>query len=121
MNDAKDNPNPTNESANKPKPALLPFAAIFRENCLKNGLLPIFLPGPVCNRLMAEILELPGSRIAVDLASQTVYGPDGSEHHFEIDPFAKECLLKGLDEIAYTLTLADEISAFEQRYEQENV
>ena len=94
---------------------------IFYNNSIKNGLLPIFLPGPVCNRLMAEILELPGSRIAVDLASQTVYGPDGSEHHFEIDPFAKECLLKGLDEIAYTLTLADEISAFEQRYEQENV
>ena len=94
---------------------------IFYNNSIKNGLLPIFLPGPVCNRLMAEILELPGSRIAVDLASQIVHGPDGSEHHFEIDPFAKECLLKGLDEIAYTLTLADEISAFEQRYEQENV
>ena len=94
---------------------------IFYNNSIKNGLLPIFLPAKVCNGLMAEILELPGGRIAVDLASQTVHGPDGSEHHFEIDPFAKECLLKGLDEIAYTLSLTDEISAFEKRYAQENV
>lgn len=93
---------------------------IFYNNSIKNGLLPIFLPPSVCSRLMAEILELPGAKIAIDLASQTVHGPDGSEHHFEIDPFAKECLLKGLDEIAYTLTLADEISAFESRYSQEN-
>jgi 3-isopropylmalate/(R)-2-methylmalate dehydratase small subunit len=93
---------------------------IFYNNSIKNGLLPIFLPNAICNDLMAQIVELPGSKIAVDLESQTVHGPDGKQHHFEIDPFPKECLLNGLDEIAYTLTLADQISAFEARYIRDN-
>jgi 3-isopropylmalate/(R)-2-methylmalate dehydratase small subunit len=93
---------------------------IFYNNCIKNGLLPIFLPDKACSELMTAITEAPGARIAVDLASQTVTGPDGTNHRFDIDPFAKECLLRGLDEIAYTLSLADEISAFENRYGREN-
>jgi 3-isopropylmalate/(R)-2-methylmalate dehydratase small subunit len=94
---------------------------IFYNNSIKNGLLPIFLPEDVCNGLIAEVTETPGASIAVDLALQTVCGPDGTKHSFDIDGFAKECLLKGLDEIAYTLSLADEISAFENRYGRENL
>lgn len=94
---------------------------IFYNNSIKNGLLPIFLPEAVCNGLIAEIRETPGAKIAIDLPSQTVRGPDGAEHFFDIDPFAKECLLKGLDEIGYTLSLVDEISAFENRYGRENL
>jgi 3-isopropylmalate/(R)-2-methylmalate dehydratase small subunit len=94
---------------------------IFYNNSIKNGLLPILLPQDICTSLIAWITEIPGAKIAVDLASQTVRSPDESKHHFDIDPFAKECLLKGLDEIAYTLSLADKISAFEDRYDRENV
>jgi 3-isopropylmalate/(R)-2-methylmalate dehydratase small subunit len=94
---------------------------IFYNNSIKNGLLPIFLPEDVCNGLIAEVTETPGAKIAVDLSLQTVRGPDGIEHSFDIDPFAKECLLKGLDEIGYTLSLVDEISAFENRYGRENL
>jgi 3-isopropylmalate/(R)-2-methylmalate dehydratase small subunit len=93
---------------------------IFYNNSIKNGLLPILLPEVVCNGLIAAITETPGAKIAVDLALQTVCGPDATKHSFDIEPFAKECLLKGLDEIAYTLSLADQISAFENRYGREN-
>jgi 3-isopropylmalate/(R)-2-methylmalate dehydratase small subunit len=94
---------------------------IFYNNSIKNGLLPIFLPEDICNGLIAEVMGTPGAKIAVDLASQTVRGPDGAEHSFDIDPFAKECLLKGLDEIGYTLSLTEEIAAFENRYGRENL
>lgn len=94
---------------------------IFYNNSIKNGLLPIFLPDEICNGLIADVIGTPGARIAVDLVSQTVRGPDGAEHGFDIDPFAKECLLKGLDEIGYTLSLTEEISAFENRYGRENL
>jgi 3-isopropylmalate/(R)-2-methylmalate dehydratase small subunit len=94
---------------------------IFYNNCLKNGLLPVLLPDDVCNRLIADITKTPGAKIGVDLASQTVTGSDGTEYSFDIDPFAKECLLKGIDEIAYTLSLVEEISAFENRYGRENL
>jgi len=94
---------------------------IFYNNSIKNGLLPIFLPEDICNGLIAEVMGTPGAKIAVDLASQTVRGPDGAEHSFDIDPFAKEFLLKGLDEIGYTLSLTEEIAAFENRYGRENL
>ncbi len=73
------------------------FGDIFFNNCLKNGLLPIAL----------EIV--PAQRLKVDLESQTVNG-----QHFEIDPFAKHCLLNGIDELDYTLSLLKEIAAFEE-------
>jgi 3-isopropylmalate/(R)-2-methylmalate dehydratase small subunit len=94
---------------------------IFYNNCLKNGLLPVFLPDTVCDNLLTGLTTGPGAHIGVDLVSQTVTGPDGTRHKFEIDPFAKECLLKGIDELAYTLSLSDEISAFENRYGRENI
>jgi 3-isopropylmalate/(R)-2-methylmalate dehydratase small subunit len=94
---------------------------IFYNNSIKNGLLPIFLPEDICIGLIAEVTGTPGARIAVDLAAQIVRGPDGAEHAFDIDPFAKECLLKGLDEIGYTLSLAEQISAFENRFGRENL
>jgi 3-isopropylmalate/(R)-2-methylmalate dehydratase small subunit len=93
---------------------------IFYNNCLKNGLLPVILPEAICGELIATVTANPSARIGVDLASQTVTAPDGSTHHFEIDPFAKDCLLNGIDELAYTLSQADQISAFENRYGREN-
>ena len=51
------------------------------------------------------------------LPAQTVVAPDGTVHRFDVDPFVKRCLVEGLDEIGYTLTLIDRIEAFEARYE----
>ena len=64
-------------------------------------------------------LELPGAEIAVDLEKQTVTGPDGQVDAFSIDPFRKECLLKGLDDITLTLQYAKDIDAFEGRQKTE--
>jgi len=96
------------------------FGDIFRINGLKNGLLPVVLPAETVRDLIAQVEAAPGARIAIDLPAQTVTGPDGAVHAFEIDPFAKHCLLEGLDELGFTLGLEEEIAAFERRYGREN-
>ena len=96
------------------------FGDIFYSNCVKNGLLPVRLPEAVVTDLLARISETPDLAIQVDLEQQTVTLPDGSKHAFEIDPFAKHCLINGLDELDYTLSHRDEIVAFENRYGREN-
>ncbi len=91
------------------------FGDIFFNNCFQNGVLPIMLPEPRVNELLRFLLELPGAAIKVDLESQTVEGPDGKVDRFEIDSFRKECLAKGVDEIALTLSYAADIAAYEKR------
>jgi 3-isopropylmalate/(R)-2-methylmalate dehydratase small subunit len=90
------------------------FGDIFFINCLKNGLLPIVLPLDVVTALLDDIAARPGLQIEVDLPGQTVTLPDGSTHGFEIEPFAKSCLLQGMDELDYTLSQAAHIDAYEQ-------
>jgi 3-isopropylmalate/(R)-2-methylmalate dehydratase small subunit len=90
------------------------FGDIFSNNCLKNGLLPITLPQDVVNNLITSLQAVPGQTVQADLASQTVSLPDGTHHTFAVDPFAKHCLLNGIDELDYTLSRMDEILAFEQ-------
>jgi 3-isopropylmalate/(R)-2-methylmalate dehydratase small subunit len=90
------------------------FADIFRNNCLKIGLLPVELPEASVRRLMDVALEDPTAVVTVDLESQTVEAAEYSEP-FEIDPFAKECLLNGWDDVALTLRHQDAIAAFESR------
>jgi len=90
------------------------FADIFRNNSFQGGLLTIELPEEDIDYLMARAEELPNSEVVVDLASQTVRTADGSwERHFEIDPFKKYRLERGLDDISMTLEYSDDISAFE--------
>jgi 3-isopropylmalate/(R)-2-methylmalate dehydratase small subunit len=90
------------------------FADIFRNNSFQSGLLTIELPEEDIDYLMARAEELPNSEVVVDLASQTVRTADGSwERHFEIDPFKKYRLERGLDDISMTLEYADDIVAFE--------
>ncbi len=89
------------------------FADIFFNNCFKNGLLPIVLPEAVIDVLFAEVASTPGYQLAIDLAAQTVTTPGGAVHRFEADPFRKECLLNGWDDIGLTLRHADKIRAFE--------
>jgi 3-isopropylmalate/(R)-2-methylmalate dehydratase small subunit len=92
------------------------FGDIFAENCLKNGLLPVVLPAGVVAALIRRLEAAPGATVTVDLAAQTVRGPDGLAHRFEIDPFRKEALLGGLDEIALTDRYREALTAFEARH-----
>jgi 3-isopropylmalate/(R)-2-methylmalate dehydratase small subunit len=89
------------------------FGDIFFSNALKNGLLPIRLPDPACDALRGMLLAAPGTTLTVDLPANRLSAPDGTAHGFTIPPFARDCLLRGLDEIGLTLTLLPEIEAFE--------
>jgi 3-isopropylmalate/(R)-2-methylmalate dehydratase small subunit len=90
------------------------FGDIFYGNALKNGLLPVRLTDDVVESLLAALEHEPGARMQVDLEAQTVTAPDGAQTAFDIDPFARHCLLEGLDEIGYTLSQMDRIAAFER-------
>ena len=91
------------------------FADIFRNNCYKNGILPIALPDDVTADLIDQTEEQEGYRLMVDLEAQQVVEPDGTSHPFEIGDFEKHCLLNGLDEIGWTLQFDEKISAYEGR------
>jgi 3-isopropylmalate/(R)-2-methylmalate dehydratase small subunit len=91
------------------------YADIFFNNCFKNGLLPVVLPGTAVDKLFAETAANEGYRLTIDLERQTVATPGGESFSFEIDAFRKHCLLNGLDEIGLTLEHADEIRAFEAK------
>ena len=91
------------------------FGDIFFENCFKNGLLPVRLPATVAAGLRQALHAAPGATLTIDLPGQTVTGPDGVAHGFEIDPFRKQALLEGLDDIGLTLRHGPEIDAFERR------
>ncbi len=95
------------------------FADIFFSNSFKSGLLPICLGSEVVDRLFREVEATPGYRLVVDLSAQTVTTPSGAAFGFEVDPFRKECLLNGWDDIGLTLRHADEIRAFEARRQQD--
>jgi 3-isopropylmalate/(R)-2-methylmalate dehydratase small subunit len=90
------------------------FADIFKSNCFQGGMLTVELSDEDVGYLIARAEELPESELIVDLESQTVRTGDGSwQRHFEIDPFKKYRLLRGLDDISMTLEYEPDISAFE--------
>jgi len=88
------------------------FADIFSSNCLKIGLLPVRIAEPSVRRLLDLATEDPSTTVTVDLESQTVTAAGFSER-FEIDPYARECLLNGWDAVALTLRHDGEIAAYE--------
>lgn len=92
------------------------YADIFFNNCFKNGLLPIVLPELDVARLFDEVKAFSGYKLRVDLPRQVVVAADGREVPFQIEPFRKKCLIKGLDEIATTLEKSDLIHAFENEH-----
>lgn len=96
------------------------FSDIYLGNMLQNGLLPVVLPQDVCDALRAQLHAEPGAQITIDLEAQTVTAPNGAVHAFDIDPGARERLLKGQDDIDLILAYTPEIEAFEQRYLEQN-
>ncbi len=95
------------------------FADIFFNNCFKNAVLPITLPGAVIDRLFREVGAREGYRLTVDLWAQSLVTPEGEGIAFEIDPFRRHRLLEGLDEIGLSLRRAEEIRAYEIRRRDE--
>jgi 3-isopropylmalate/(R)-2-methylmalate dehydratase small subunit len=93
------------------------FGDIFFNNSFQNGLLPVVLPAERVAELRALLEQSPGSHLVVDLEAQTAIGPDGTVDRFEIDPFRKECLLAGTDDISFTRGHGERIAAFEKAYE----
>ena len=91
------------------------FADIFYNNCFKNGLLPVPLSEGEVQELFQRTKANPGYELIVDLNTQTVADDFGLKLGFEVDPFRRECLLKGLDDIGLTLQYEDKIRQYEAR------
>ena len=89
------------------------FGDIFFNNSFQNALLPIVLPIGEVQQIIEWLESNPGAHVVVDLARQTVTEATGAPHAFTIDPFRKECLLTGADDIGFTLRLEDTIETFE--------
>jgi 3-isopropylmalate/(R)-2-methylmalate dehydratase small subunit len=95
------------------------FADIFYNNCFQNGILPVVLKAEEVQALFHAVAAREGYRLTVDLAAQTVTTPDGTVYRFDVDPFRKDCLLKGLDSIGLTLQHEAAITAYERRRKAE--
>jgi 3-isopropylmalate/(R)-2-methylmalate dehydratase small subunit len=89
------------------------FADIFRQNALKNSLLPIEISPQNHRELLDMIAKSPDLTVMVDLLNQVLVLPDGRAVAFPVDAFAKKCLLEGIDELEYVLSLEHAIEAYE--------
>lgn len=90
------------------------FADIFKNNSLNNGLLPVVVPEKFLDSLLFHIQKNPQSLVRIDLEKQLItILPEGEPIRFEINPYKKECMLKGLDDIDYLLGKKDLITSFE--------
>jgi 3-isopropylmalate/(R)-2-methylmalate dehydratase small subunit len=92
------------------------FGDIFRNNALKNGLLPLEIDQETHDQLFSLVGEDPDSEITIDLASETLTLPDNRKVAFPIDTFSKTCLLEGIDQLGYLLKHAADIAAYEQTH-----
>jgi len=92
------------------------FADIFRNNALKNGLLPVTLLQPAHARLLELLAASPLAPVAIDLDAQTVTLQDGTAHAFPVDPFSRHCLLNGVDELGFLLGEENAIAAYESAH-----
>jgi 3-isopropylmalate/(R)-2-methylmalate dehydratase small subunit len=89
------------------------FADIFFNNCFKNGILPIKVTPEQRDSLMADANDSENPHLSIDLVNQTISRPNGASISFDVEPFRKQCLLDGLDDIGLTLEKNAEIDAFE--------
>lgn len=90
------------------------FADIFRNNALKNGLLPVAVDAETQRQLFNLAAESSDSQFTIDLAEQTLTLPDGRKAAFPLDAFNKTCLLEGIDQLGYLLKYTAEIEAYER-------
>ncbi|HWL11626.1 MAG TPA: 3-isopropylmalate dehydratase small subunit [Ureibacillus sp.] len=90
------------------------FADIFHNNCFKNGILPIKLTEAECDEILTQGLQSP-LKVEVNLENQTVTSEDGKVYNFNIDPYYKQMLLNGWDEISLTFQYEDHIKAYEDK------
>lgn len=95
------------------------FADIFAGNALNNGLLPVVIPSEILGKITTMIILRPGTIVTIDLGRQLLsVEEEGLSVAFPVNPFRKECLLRGYDNIDYLLGIKEEILAFEKRYSQ---
>jgi 3-isopropylmalate/(R)-2-methylmalate dehydratase small subunit len=90
------------------------FADIFRNNALGNGLLPVALSESVVERISSLIAREPTARFTIDLETQTFALPSGERFDFTVDPFARHCMLEGVDQLGYLAKKEVEIAAYER-------
>ena len=91
------------------------FADIFRNNALKNGLIPIAVDAETHRELFDLFAEVPEAELTIDLATQTIRLPDSRRVSFPVDSFSKYCLLRGVDELGYLLSFERQIAEYEAR------
>ena len=91
------------------------FADIFYGNAINNSMLPVKLSEEIIDSIMNELLANPGAEMTVDLVEKKVTAPSGKVYEFDLNPFHRECILKGLDSIGWTLQFENEISEYEAK------
>jgi 3-isopropylmalate/(R)-2-methylmalate dehydratase small subunit len=91
------------------------FADIFKNNSLKNGLLPVIVKPDTHRKLVDMFIEVPNAELTIDLEKQVVVLPDGEQVSFPVDGFSRNCLLQGTDELGYLLNLEPEIASYEKQ------
>ena len=92
------------------------YADIFYNNCFKNGILPVTLTDAQIDEVFRRVDAQGGYQLTVDLESQTVTDDAGLRFEFQVDPFRRECLLNGWDDIGLTLRIADRIAEYEKAH-----
>lgn len=92
------------------------FADIFRNNALKNGLLPIMVDEQTHQQLISLAEEDPDTEVRIDLETQTLTLPDGRGVQFPIDSFSRYCLLNGVDQLGFLMSLEDEVVKYEESH-----
>jgi len=92
------------------------YADIFYNNCFKNGILPVTLSDAQIDEVFRRVAAKEGYRLTVDLETQTVTDDSGLRFEFRVDPFRRECLLNGWDDIGLTLRIADRITDYEKSH-----
>jgi 3-isopropylmalate/(R)-2-methylmalate dehydratase small subunit len=97
------------------------YADIFYNNCFKNGILPVALPDDQIDEIFHRVEHNVGYKITVDLEKQTVTDESGLNLTFAVDPFRRECLLKGLDDVGLSLRHEDRIAAYEREHQPKAV
>jgi 3-isopropylmalate/(R)-2-methylmalate dehydratase small subunit len=92
------------------------FADIFRNNAIKNGLLPVAVDAKTLNELFALFERSANAELTVDLSRQTLILPDGKTAHFPMDAFYKTCLLEGIDQLGYLMKFRQNVAEYERSH-----